>query len=158
MQLLRTLRCCIGHCFASSWNKFLRLVLTTSSYPDPRREIAMLPRPSERISGKNEKPADIAGLRQALAVRKYLERAKGLEPSTPTLARSGSVFPSLSLVCSQCHNPLKYKHFPCPECYTVLCDFPNGGPQKSASTMVKGLRLTKRSVDACPCRKPNSAG
>ena len=38
---------------------------------------------------KNEKPADMAGLRQALAFRENLERAKGLEPSTPTLARSG---------------------------------------------------------------------
>jgi hypothetical protein len=38
---------------------------------------------------KNEKPAEIAGLRQALAFRENLERAKGLEPSTPTLARLG---------------------------------------------------------------------
>src|SRR5258707_545489 len=42
------------------------------------------------IFGKTEKPADIAGLRQALAVREILERAKGFEPSTPTLARSCS--------------------------------------------------------------------
>src|SRR6266496_3472465 len=32
----------------------------------------------------------MAGLRQALAFRENLERAKGLEPSTPTLARSCS--------------------------------------------------------------------
>src|SRR5438477_5722867 len=42
---------------------------------------------------KNEKPADTAGLRQTssnFAITKILERAKGLEPSTPTLARSCS--------------------------------------------------------------------
>ena len=36
---------------------------------------------------KNEKPADTAGLRQTLPLQENLERAKGLEPSTPTLAR-----------------------------------------------------------------------
>src|ERR1700690_2779902 len=38
----------------------------------------------------NEKPADTAGLRRTLPLRENLERAKGFEPSTPTLARSCS--------------------------------------------------------------------
>src|SRR4030081_1732970 len=42
-----------------------------------------------RTSPENEKPADTAGLRQTLPIEN-LERAKGLEPSTPTLARSCS--------------------------------------------------------------------
>src|ERR1700682_903068 len=45
---------------------------------------------SQRISKKNEKPADTAGLRQTLPLQENLERAKGLEPSTPTLARPWS--------------------------------------------------------------------
>jgi hypothetical protein len=47
-----------------------------------------------RLCGKhcpeNEKPADTAGLRQTLPLQENLERAKGFEPSTPTLARSCS--------------------------------------------------------------------
>ena len=39
---------------------------------------------------ENEKPADTAGLRQTLPLQENLERAKGFEPSTPTLARSCS--------------------------------------------------------------------
>ena len=35
----------------------------------------------------------------------FLERAKGLEPSTPTLARLGSQFPGLSLVSYAAKNP-----------------------------------------------------
>jgi hypothetical protein len=38
----------------------------------------------------NEKPAKAAGLRQTSRWEENLERAKGLEPSTPTLARSCS--------------------------------------------------------------------
>jgi hypothetical protein len=38
----------------------------------------------------NEKPAETAGLRQTLPLQENLERAKGFEPSTPTLARSCS--------------------------------------------------------------------
>jgi hypothetical protein len=42
-----------------------------------------------RVSPENEKPAETAGVRQALPFQENLERAKGLEPSTPTLARLG---------------------------------------------------------------------
>src|SRR5712671_2128925 len=64
----------------------------SSSEGDPHGGEALAPSLLERliIFGKTEKPADIAGLRQALAVQEKLERAKGLEPSTPTLARSCS--------------------------------------------------------------------
>src|ERR1700735_3601724 len=44
----------------------------------------------EAPARKNEKPADTAGLRQTLPLQENLERAKGFEPSTPTLARSCS--------------------------------------------------------------------
>ena len=42
------------------------------------------------VSPHNEKPADTAGLRHTLPLQENLERAKGFEPSTPTLARSCS--------------------------------------------------------------------
>jgi hypothetical protein len=47
--------------------------VTTSSHLDPPREIALL-KCHQTASPEGEKPADIAGLRQALAVREDLER------------------------------------------------------------------------------------
>jgi hypothetical protein len=48
----------------------------------------------QQLSGaslrKTKSPLKAAGLRQTLRIWKILERAKGLEPSTPTLARSCS--------------------------------------------------------------------
>jgi hypothetical protein len=43
-----------------------------------------------RFAAENEKPAGTAGLRRTLPLLENLERAKGFEPSTPTLARSCS--------------------------------------------------------------------
>src|SRR3954470_15287055 len=57
----------------NSRSKLSRLAPATSSPLDVRGEIALLPRPSERISGKNERPADMAGRRQALPFRENLE-------------------------------------------------------------------------------------
>src|SRR5580700_3718538 len=51
-----------------------------------RRNLFELP----RFGAKNEKPAGTAGLRRTLPLLENLERAKGFEPSTPTLARSCS--------------------------------------------------------------------
>ena len=46
--------------------------------------------PVARFAAENEKPAGTAGLRRTLPLLENLERAKGFEPSTPTLARSCS--------------------------------------------------------------------
>ena len=61
--------------------------VTTSSHLDPRREIALLPRPSERIFGKNEKPADIAGFRQSFAFSKRSGAGEGARTLDPDLGK-----------------------------------------------------------------------
>ena len=45
---------------------------------------------TQKTTQKTKSPLDTAGLRQTLPLQENLERAKGFEPSTPTLARSCS--------------------------------------------------------------------